>query len=51
LAVGVKGKGNIEAVLAGGKKEKGKVEITSLNSHFPHQEPQHKLLRRKKRSQ
>jgi hypothetical protein len=24
------------------------VEITSLNPHFPHREPQHQMLRRKK---
>jgi len=27
-----------------------KLCITSLNSHFPHQKPQHKMMRRKMRS-
>jgi len=31
-----------------GKRGESKLEITSLNSHFTPQEPQHKVLRRKK---
>ena len=30
------------------RTDRSKLEITSLNSHFPHQKPQHRMLRSKK---
>jgi hypothetical protein len=44
----VKQRRHLEAFWEGVKKRGSKLDITSLNSHFPHQEPQHQMLRRKK---